>query len=187
MSKLQKKLTEKLQMHANLMHASGARLAQHDAGATIEADPLKCGRAIFALGGHLADANLVADHFDGFEAFDDATIFVKCISCLIQCPLPISPSLGYSLGEFTLDATHVLLLHLPIADLMLHLAGLLRAATEQQQTGRESIQPMNGAQILQIVLLGQNENDRIVTVSTARMNLRISSMTTTTTTTSLVG
>lgn len=77
----------------------------------------------------------------------------------------------YLLGKLALDAAHVLLQHLPVADLMLHLAGLLRAATEQQQTAGEPIEPMDGAQILQIVLFGQYEDDGVVAIPAARMHL----------------
>lgn len=54
---------------------------------------------------------------------------------------------------------------------MLHLAGLLGAAAEQQQSGREPIQPMDGAEIFQIILLRKDEHDRIVTVTATGMNL----------------
>lgn len=54
---------------------------------------------------------------------------------------------------------------------MLHLTRLFRAAPEQQQSGRQSIEAMDGAQILQVVLFGKDKHDRVVTVSATRMNL----------------
>lgn len=78
----------------------------------------------------------------------------------------------YSLGKLSLDAAHVLLLDLSVPDLVLHLARLFRAAAEQQQARSEPVQPMNGAQILQVVLFGQDEDHRVVPVSTARMHLQ---------------
>lgn len=60
-------------MHANLMHAAGARLAQHHAGLAIVAESLERRGAILAFGGYLAHANLVADHLNGLRTLDQAT------------------------------------------------------------------------------------------------------------------
>lgn len=79
--------------------------------------------------------------------------------------------LSYSLGEVALNAAHVFLGHLPVADLVLHLARLLGRAPEQQQATRQPVQPVDGAQVLEVVLLGQDEDDGVVAVPAARVDL----------------
>lgn len=76
------------------------------------------------------------------------------------------------LGELSLDAADVLLLDLPVADLVLHLAGLFGTAPEQQKSRRQPIEPVDRPQVLQVVFFGENKDHRVVAVAAARMNLR---------------
>lgn len=75
------------------------------------------------------------------------------------------------LGEFSLHTADVLLLHLSISDLVLHLSRLLRAPAEEQQPGRQSIQPMNRPQVLQVVLLSQDKDHRVVPITSTWVHL----------------
>lgn len=61
---------------------------------------------------------------------------------------------------------------LPISYLVLHLPRLLRCSTEQKDTAGQPIQPVNGPEVLQVVLLRQDEDHGVVPVTTARMHLR---------------
>lgn len=56
------------------MHSARKRFAQHDAAAAVVAQLLEGGGALLALRGHLAHADLVADHLDRFLALDDAAV-----------------------------------------------------------------------------------------------------------------
>jgi hypothetical protein len=47
------------------MHAAGEGPAQHHAALPVEAHTLELGAALLAMGGHLADPDLVADHLHG--------------------------------------------------------------------------------------------------------------------------
>lgn len=85
---------------------------------------------------------------------------------------PRDANLHNLLGELSLDAADVLLLHLPVPDLVLHLAGLLGAATEQQESRRQPVQPVDRPQVLQVVFFGENKDHRVVAIPAARMNLR---------------
>ena len=76
------------------------------------------------------------------------------------------------LREFSVDSADVFLLDLPGTDLLLHFAGLFGVPAEEQQSGSESVQPVDRPQILQAALFGQDEDDRVVAVTAARMNLR---------------
>ena len=69
------------------------------------------------------------------------------------------------------DPADVLLLNLPRPDLLLHLPRLLRVPAEEKKTGGEAIESVNGSQVLEAVLLGQDENDGVVPVSAARVDL----------------
>lgn len=82
-----------------------------------------------------------------------------------------SDSICHLLWEFTLDTADVLLLHLSVPNLVLHLSRLLRAAPEEQQPRRQSIQTMNGPQVLQVVLFGQDKHHRIVSITSTRVHL----------------
>jgi hypothetical protein len=62
---------------------------------------------------------------------------------------------------------------LPISYLVLHLPRLLRSPAEQQYAAGQSVQPVNRPEILQVVLLGQNEDHGVVPVTAAWMHLRI--------------
>ena len=73
--------------------------------------------------------------------------------------------------KLSYDPAHVFLLHCPGPDLLLHLPGLLRVAAEQQQSGRQSVQTVDGPEILQTVFLGQDEHYCVVAVAAARVNL----------------
>ena len=79
----------------------------------------------------------------------------------------------FLLREVAFDPADVLLLDLPRPDLLLHLPSLLRVPAEQEKTGSESIQTVNGPQVLESVLLGQDEDDGVVTVAAAWVNLKI--------------
>ena len=77
----------------------------------------------------------------------------------------------YLLWKFSLDPADVLLEDLPVPDLLLHVPRLLGVPPEHEEPRRKSVQAMNGAQVLQVVLLGQDEDHGIVTISPARMYL----------------
>ena len=55
-------------MYSNLVHSSRERPAEHHAGLAVEAQPLKLSPALFAVGRHLADADLVAHNLHGLLA-----------------------------------------------------------------------------------------------------------------------
>ena len=58
-----------------------------------------------------------------------------------------------------------------IPDLLLHVASFARIPAEHEKSGRQSIESVNGAQVPQVVLLGEDEDHSVVTIATARMNL----------------
>lgn len=91
-----------LQVHSDLVHAARVGFAQHHAriGSGVEAQLLEGGGALLAPGRHLAHADLVGHHLNRFRAGD--LLF----------------------GKVALYAADVLLGHLPVSDLVLHLAGL---------------------------------------------------------------
>ncbi len=76
-----------------------------------------------------------------------------------------------SLWEFSVDPADVFLQNLSVPDLLLHVTGFARIPAEHEKSGRQSIESVNGAQVPQIVLLGEDEDNSVVTVATARMNL----------------
>lgn len=55
---------------------------------------------------------------------------------------------------------------------MLHLPRFLRRSTEKENTTGQSVQPVDCPQVLQIVFLRQNEDYRVVSVSSARVHLQ---------------
>lgn len=61
--------------------------------------------------------------------------------------------------------------HLSVPNLMLHLSRFLRRPAKQQNSAGEPVESVDGPQILQVVFLGQYENDRIVSVATTGMYL----------------
>lgn len=54
---------------------------------------------------------------------------------------------------------------------MLHLASFLRRSAEQQEAAGQSVEPMDRPQVLQVVLFGQDEYDRVVSIPAARVYL----------------
>ena len=72
----------------------------------------------------------------------------------------------------SLDPADVLLLHLPRPDLLLHLARLLGVAPEEEEPRRQPVQAVDGAQVLEALLLGQDEHHRVVAVSAAGVHLK---------------
>jgi hypothetical protein len=60
--------TKILQVDSDLVHAASVRLAEDNAGGSVEFEFLEGGAAVLALGRHFAHANLVADHLDGLRA-----------------------------------------------------------------------------------------------------------------------
>jgi len=138
---------EVLQVDSNLVHTSCERPADDDTRDSVVAQTLKLCSALFAVCGHLAHSDLVADHLDRLTA------------------------LGLSLRELTLHPADVFLQHLPIPDLLLHLASLPWVPPEHQQPRCESVQTVDRSQVLQTELLGEDEDDRVVPVSPARMDL----------------
>lgn len=71
--------------------------------------------------------------------------------------------------------THAYATNLSISYLVLHLSRLLWRSTEQENAAGQSVQPVNGPEILQVVLLRQDEDHGVVPVTTARMHLRTES------------
>lgn len=55
---------------------------------------------------------------------------------------------------------------------MLHLPRLLRRSTEKENAAGQSVEPVYRPQVLQVVLLGENEHDRVVAVPPARVHLQ---------------
>ncbi len=78
------------------------------------------------------------------------------------------------LRELSFDPTHVFFEHLSVADLLLHVPGFFGVSSKHQKTWSQTVQAVNGTQIFQIVFLGQNEDNCIVTVATTGMNLQCS-------------
>ena len=62
--------------------------------------------------------------------------------------------------------------NLSVSYLVLHLPGLFRRSTEKENTAGQPVQPVDCPQILQVVLLRQNEYNRVVPVSSARVHLQ---------------
>jgi len=81
-------------------------------------------------------------------------------------------NLFYSLRKTPFHATHVFLLHLSSSDLQFQFAGFFGSAPEQKKTRCQSIQSVNCSQVFQVVLLGQNENHGIMSISPTRMYLK---------------
>ena len=77
----------------------------------------------------------------------------------------------YLLRKFSFNPTYVFFQNLSVTNLLFHVSCLFGVSSKHQQTGSESIQAMYCSQIFQIVFLGQNENDCIVTITTTRMDL----------------
>ena len=66
------KLTQILQMDSDLVHASGERSADDDAGAVAVVQSLELRAALLAVRTDLAHADLVAHHLHRLGAFHDA-------------------------------------------------------------------------------------------------------------------
>ncbi len=86
--------------------------------------------------------------------------------------VPPSNKIINLLRKFPLDAANVFLLNLSGPDLLLHFPGFLRVPAEQQEAGSEPVQPVDGPEVLEAVLLRQDEDHRVVAVAAARMNLK---------------
>jgi hypothetical protein len=84
---------------------------------------------------------------------------------------PPSNKISNLLRKFSLDSTNVFLLNLSRPDLLLHFPGFLRVPAEQEETGSQPVQPVDGPEVLETVLFRQDEDHRVVAVATARMNL----------------
>jgi len=76
------------------------------------------------------------------------------------------------LRKFSLDAANVFLLNLSRPDLLLHFPGFLRVPAKQEKAGGQPVQPVDGPEVLEAVLLRQDEDHRVVAVAAARMNLK---------------
>lgn len=68
-----------------------------------------------------------------------------------------------SIGETT---------NLSVSYLVFHLPRLLRRSAEEEDTAGQSVEPVYRPQVLQVVLLGEDEDDRVVPVSAARVHLQ---------------
>ena len=73
--------------------------------------------------------------------------------------------------ELSVHPADVLLLDLPGPDLLLHLARLLGVPAEEEEARGEPVQSVDGPQVLEPVLLGQDEHHRVVAVAAARVDL----------------
>lgn len=133
-------------MNSDLVHSASSGPAKDHAGPPVEAESLKLGVAVLAVRADRADTNLVAHHLDGLLAGD------------------------LSLRELSLNPANVFLLNLPSSDLLLQLSRLLGVPAEQEETGSESIQAMNGAEIFESVLLAEDEDNSVVAVAATRVN-----------------
>jgi hypothetical protein len=60
---------------------------------------------------------------------------------------------------------------LTVPDLLLHVASFARIPAEHEKSGRQAIESVNGAQVPQVVLLGEDKDHSVVTIATAWMNL----------------
>lgn len=129
------KLTQVLQVNADLVHPSGKRFAQHHTRVAVEADLLEGRLAVLSARRH-------------FQAL--IWLLTTSIGSL-HSTMPLQERgrwggrmsshsnrerICHLLWELALHPTHVLLLHLSVPDLVLHLACHLGAATEEQQAGR---------------------------------------------------
>jgi len=139
--------TQVLQVDPDLVHPASEGAAQHHAGHPVVAQPLELCAALLAVCGHLAHPYLVADHLHWL-----ATL------CL-------------ALRELSLHPADILLQHLPVPDLLLHLPGLPGVPPEHQQPGGQAVQPVDGAQVLQVVFLRQYEDHCVMAVSSTWVHL----------------
>ena len=75
------------------------------------------------------------------------------------------------LWKLSLDSADIFLEDLSVTNLLLHLPGLARVATKHEQTRGESVQTVDGAQVLEVAFLGQDEDHSVVSVAATRMDL----------------
>jgi len=85
---------------------------------------------------------------------------------------PPSNKISNLLRKFSLDSANVFLLNLSGPDLLLHFPGFLRVPAEQQKAGSQPVQPVDGSEVLEAVLLRQDEDHRVVAVAATRVNLK---------------
>lgn len=55
---------------------------------------------------------------------------------------------------------------------MFHLSRLLGRPAEEQDPASQPVQPVYRPEVLQVVLLGQDEDDGVVSIATARVHLK---------------
>ena len=60
----------------------------------------------------------------------------------------------------------------PVPDLLLHLPGLSWIPAEHEESRREPVEPVDRPQVLQVVLLGQDEDNGVVPVAAAGVHLQ---------------
>ena len=108
------------------------------------------------------------------QSFHFLKIYHPQITYLFQFSLFfIKSNKFYLLWKFSFNPTYIFFQNLSVTNLLFHVSCLFGVSSKHQQTGSESIQAMYCSQIFQIVFLGQNENDCIVTITTTGMDLEM--------------
>jgi hypothetical protein len=75
------------------------------------------------------------------------------------------------LWKFSLHPANILFGYFSVSNLLFHFSSLFRASSEQKQAGCESIQAMNGPKVFQLMFFGQDEDNGIVPISSAWVDL----------------
>ena len=75
------------------------------------------------------------------------------------------------LRKLSIHSTDVFLQYESVPDLLLHLPRLPGVPPEHEETRGQPVQPVDGPEVLQIELLGENEDHSVVPISPTRMYL----------------
>ena len=157
-------------MNANLMHPPSVRTAEYNACPSVETKSLKISVAVFATWTDLAHTNLVTDNFNGLLTRDwfatvRGKISVRLLNSLRSC--------SCLHREFSFDSTHVRLSNLSRANVLLHFPGFFGVPSEEQKSGRQPVQAVDGPKVLEAIFLSKDEDDGVVSITSARMNLKM--------------
>ena len=76
-----------------------------------------------------------------------------------------------SLWKFSFDAADIFFEDLSVPNLLFHVTRFLGVSPKHEESRCQPVKTVNCPEVLQIVLLGQNEDHSVVTVSATWMNL----------------
>jgi len=108
-------------MHPYLMHSSSKWFAKYHTSSVILGKLLKRRRTIFTLWRYFANANLVANHFNGFFTFHNTPVNEQFLITTFSQFFDIFNLLW----KYALNPADILLFNLSVTNLLLHLARLL--------------------------------------------------------------